>query len=224
MDALLRRRQMMLAGGTPPAPLPYTPVEYIETDGSAYINTGVNGNDPRSCEIKFLVGAVSGAGQCILGTETGAENTSLYAMAYIGGSGNLGIGHRYYYNNPDFPVTAQTVFELKCAMKNASQVLQRKLSGESSFTSYSKTQSSTITTSRPMYLFAGNNANTSIVHPCSSGSRVYYCKIYTNFSYSTLAFDGIPCYYNGAYGLWDRVSDSFFGNAGSGAFTGPSIL
>jgi hypothetical protein len=52
MDALLRRRAMM-AGGTPPAPLPYTPVEYIETDGTAYINTGIKGDVPFSSELIF---------------------------------------------------------------------------------------------------------------------------------------------------------------------------
>ena len=75
-----------------------------------------------------------------------------------------------------------------------------------------------------MYLFAGNNANTSVVDKCSQASRLYYCKIYSDDSYTTLVFDGVPCYYNGEYGLWDRVSDSFKGNINSsGAFTGPSI-
>ena len=54
MDALLRRRQMMLAGGTPPAPLPYTPVEYIVTDGNCYIlpGGGFAATPPKSCEMK----------------------------------------------------------------------------------------------------------------------------------------------------------------------------
>lgn len=204
--------------------LPYTPVAYIETDGDAYINTGITGNAGRSCELKFEAGSLTGTRQCILGTETGNENTSLFVLVDVGSGGSLGFGYRYFYNNPDFPITAQSPFDVKCAMKRSSQVLQLKYSGESSFSSYSKTQSNTITTNMPMYLFAGNNANTSVVDKCSQASRLYYCKIYSDDSYTTLVFDGVPCYYNGEYGLWDRVSGTFFGNAaGSGAFTGPSI-
>ena len=54
MDALLRRRAMIGAGGGPTPPLPYTPVEYIETDGVAYIDTGITGVPSKSAEIKVL--------------------------------------------------------------------------------------------------------------------------------------------------------------------------
>ena len=41
------------------------------------------------------------------------------------------------------------------------------------------------------------------------------------YTIGRLYIDGIPCQYNGEYGIWDRVTNSFFGNAaGSGAFTG----
>jgi len=228
MDALLRRRQMMLAGGTPPAPLPYTPVEYIETDGNAYIDTGIKGNDPRSCELKFMAGTVGSASQCILGTGGNSENASLYMLSFISSSGYYGFAHNYFYSNSasgsGYGITANSSFEAKCAMKKSSQVAQLKREGDSSFTSYSKTQSSTLTTGKSMYLFACNNADTSVVSKCSSGSRLYYCKIYSTNNYTNLVFDGIPCVYNGEYGLWDRVTDTFFGNAaGSGAFSGPQI-
>ena len=209
-------------GGTP---LPYTPIEYIETDGDAYIDTGINGNDPRSCSLKFSIG--SSGMQCILGTGSGTENTSLYALAYINSTNYFGFGHNYYYANissSGYLITAGSPFEAKVAMKNGSQVAQLKREGDSSFESYSKTQSATLTTNKHMYLFALNNNNTGVHGKCSSGSRLYYCKIYSDNSYSTLVFDGIPCVYNGEYGLWDKKTNTFFGAVpGSGTFTGPLI-
>ena len=205
--------------------LPYTPVEYIETDGTAYIDTGIKGNDPRSCELKYMPGSVGTSLQCILGCETTSEDTNLYVLAYISSSSRIGFGHRYFYTDASLSITAGVFFEARTKMKNSSQQISIKRDGDSNFTSLSKTQSSTLTTGANMFIFAGHNPSTdAAVHKCPSGSRLYYCKIYSDNSFTTLVFDGIPCYYNGEFGLWDRVSDSFKGNANStGAFTGPSI-
>ena len=211
-------------GGTP---LPYTPVEYIEADGSAYINTGIKGNDPRSCHLKFSLGSVGTSSRCIIGTGSATENTSLYVLGYVNTSGYFGFGHNYFYANSassDYLITAGSPFEAKVAMKNGAQSAQLKQAGASSFVTYSKTQSATLTTNKSMYLFAANNGDSTTFGLCPSGSKLYFCKIYSDNSYTTLVFDGIPCVYNGEYGLWDKVSNTFFGNAAaSGAFTGPSI-
>ncbi len=228
MDALLRRRQMMLAGGTPPAPLPYTPVDYIETDGVAFINTGILGNDPRSAEIKFT--PTLKAYQVILGTTNGTDgNAKTYVLFQIGSAGSLNFSHYYNYSSGapsiENSINNATPFVAKVAFKKNSQVLQVKQEGESSFTSFSKTNSNTVTTGNPMYLFANykqsiGGADTK----CNTGSKLYYCKIYSDNTYTTLVLDFVPCVYQGEYGMWDNVSDTFFGNAaGSGAFTGPSI-
>ena len=210
---------MMASGATP---LPYTPVEYIETDGVSYIDTGINGNDPRSCELKYMVKTLSN--QCVLGVGDG-ESTSLYNIVYVNANGQPGFGHRYYYTNANVTVSVESPFEVKSAMKNGSQSIGVKRATDASFQTISKTQSNTITTNKSMYLFASRNLNDDGANRlCTSGSRLYYCKIYSTNNYTTLVFDGVPCYYNGEYGLWDRVSNSFKGNANSnGAFTGPSI-
>ena len=205
------------------AGLPYTPVEYIETDGYAYINTGIKGNDPRSCELKFMVGSVGAASQCVLGTGSNTEDTNLYMLSFINANGKYGFSHRYFYVNSNFQLSASSLFEAKCAMKKSSQVVQLKMDGESSFTSFSKTQSATLTTNRNMYLFVSNQADTQVSHRCSEGSRLYYCKIYSTNNYTNLVFDGVPCYYNGTYGLWDKVTNAFFGSANYGVFSGPSV-
>ena len=220
MDTLLRRRSMMVGGGSP---LPYTPVEYIQTDGNAYINTGIYGNDGRSVELKFLptqatYHVVIGAGN--------SEGSGMFIMLFISGSGLAGFAHYYGYTTgaPSVvnSITNETPFVAKSAMKKGSQSISVKQDGESSFTTLSKTQNTGISTNKQMYLFA-TNVNDTAQAKCLNGERIYYCKIYSDSNYTNLAFDGIPCVYNGEYGLWDNVSDSFFGNAAaSGAFSGPS--
>lgn len=94
-----------------------------------------------------------------------------------------------------------------------------KMDGASDYTTVTKTQNTAVNTGRTMYLFGTNTGGNPAVSV--SGTRVYYCKIYSDNTYGGLVFDGVPCYYNGEYGLWDKVSGVFFGNAAaSGAFTG----
>ena len=207
--------------------LPYTPIEYVETDGIAYINTGILGNDPRSAEVKFM--PTLKAPQVILGTTNGVDgDAKTYAMLQVSSSGTLHFSHYYIYTSSspsiENSINNATPFVAKVAFKQSSQVLQVKQEGEVSFTSFSKANENTVTTGNPMYLFAnyGESEQGATKH-CNTGSRLYYCKIYSDNTYTTLVRDFIPCVYQSEYGLWDKVSNSFFGNAaGSGTFSGPS--
>ena len=206
----------------------YTQVDYIQTDGTAFIDTGITGNDPRSVEMKFTPAGTSNALQVLLGTTTGSEDTSLYCPAYITTGGAVGIGHRYYFISgaPSISdsITNGTPVVMKAAYAQGTQALEVKQQGESSFTTFSKTNNDNLQTWNPMYLFAAYNPSSDgAVRNCLSGTRIHYCKIYSGTGYSDLIFDGIPVLYNNEYGLWDKVTNTFFGNiAGSGAFTGPS--
>lgn len=70
----------------------------------------------------------------------------------------------------------------------------------------------------PMYLFARNIANSTV--DLYSKMRLYSCKIYDN---GVLVRDYIPFRYNNEVGLWDRVSNTFYGNSGSGVFAAGPI-
>ena len=207
------------------APDPLQFITYIETDGVAYINTGINGNDPKSCEIKFLPKHASGL-QSVLSSGNMTDGaTSTYSLMYISGGDLCCFAHNYLYTtgSPSIAnsINNGTPFVAKTNMARRSQKISVRQEGETSDTSLSKTQSSTITTNRAMFLFASNGTDGTARNKCVSGSRVYYCKIYNTASYTSLVFDGVPCIYYGEYGLWDNVSNSFFGNAaGSGSFTG----
>ena len=222
MDTLLRRRAMM-AGGTPPAPLPYTPVDYIETDGVAYINTGVLGNVPISSEVA-MTPVASTANYYFLGCRKDSGATRLFVITITPAKN---IGFSYYsglYANLSIAnsINNRTQMIVRARLRKGSQIISVKQAGESQFSSSQQSINSEVSTGLDMLLFAVNSAGTIVVSP--SGARAKYAKIYSDFDFGTLVFDGVACLYNGEYGLWDNVSNTFFGNsAGSGAFTGPSI-
>lgn len=230
MDALLRRRQMMLAGGspTPPAPLPYTPVEYIETDGIAYISTRVAGTPPRSSEIKVMLAGSRYCGVlCALTVASGYNNKNFALLK--SSSKHVMIGFNYNYGSADgmpsieYSIDNNKPFVVKTNLAKGSQKISVKQEDSDSWVSASKSSTATISSTYGLVIFNGYQ-NSSYSLPAPEGSRLYYCKIYSDSNYTTLIRDYVPCFYNGEYGLWDKVNDVFYGNAaGSGAFTGPQI-
>ena len=208
-------------GGTPPIPIP---VDYIETDGSAYINTGIITTFPIACDFKALFVDGSGAGTMLGSRVANSGARSQLAITY---NKRLDFGAgTAYYNGVDISASIDNATEVfvKAAIIRASQqsYVSAKQSGESSYTAkYASGFPAASGTSLPLFLFANNYGGEAAgIQP--AGTRLYYCKIYRDSTFSTPVFDGSPCLYGTRYGLWDSVSNSFFGAAGSGAFTGPS--
>lgn len=202
--------------------LPDGPLEYIETDGSAFINTGIEGKWPRSCEMKILV--VSTTWAVFLGDRV-ANNGNRFQMVMTG-SNRVDFGtYTSYYNGVDITasVTNRTPLLVRASLKRSNtSYIAAKQEGESAYTSKTGPAypPSGATTGLNLFLFANNNGGTQgSFEP--AGTRLYYCKIYSDDSLSTLVFDGVPYRYNHKCGLWDNVSNTFFGNANSsGAFIG----
>ena len=70
-----------------------------------------------------------------------------------------------------------------------------------------------------IYLFGQNQGNT-FHHP--SKAKIYSCKMYKN---GELVYDFIPIKTaTNAYGLWDKINKAFYPNAGTGTFTGGSVI
>ena len=203
-------------GGTPLIPIP---VDYIETDGSAYIDTGVTSTFPLSCDFEALfVGAGTMLGSRVANSGARSQLAITYNKRLDFGAGTA------YYNGVDISASIDNATEVfvKAAIIRASQqsYVSAKQSGESSYTAkYASDFPAASGTSLPLFLFANNHGGVAAnIQP--SGTRLYYCKIYMDATLTTPVFDGSPCLYGDKYGLWDSVSDSFFGAvSGSGVFT-----
>ena len=209
------------------AGLPYTPLEYIQTDGVAYIDSGVVGKGPRAFRLKVKLNDTLTNSEVIVGCGNTDGATSTFAAGSRGSSypGKIGLGYYYFYNSSMADVPSSQPFEIRCVLRYGENYIAVKGLNDASFTKYTKTQNRNISTNRNMYIFASNN-NNSPARKMANGERIYYVKIYSSIdtqtdTYYGLLFDGVPALYNGEYGLWDTVSNSFFGNvAGSGAFSG----
>ena len=210
--------------------LPYTAVSYIETDGTAYIKTGINSANTISADVRVLIPSQTDCFLLGYGPDPGSgQNGSacvLFGFGFVNSAFRAIYCHKYKYGNANNPsiedsVTNQTPFKCNSKQKKGGQQISIIEDGDNSWRSRSSTQNENFTETGELYLFRTND---STPKQCPNGTRIYYCKIYSDYDFATLIFDGVPCYYNGEYGLWDKVSDTFLGNAaGAGAFTGSSL-
>ncbi len=207
-------------GGT----LPYTPLEYLETDGNSYINTGIKSQDPMFCDMKVKINTSISTSEVFAGTGNvdGNANTFVFLLHSVSAPSGFGYGYKYLYSSIFSGLDLTNPVETSTHLISRYVTMGYKLSGASSYVGATPKTNRTenINSTYPIYIFA-TNGGSSATMKCSAGSRLYYIKIYQGRAFPSLAFDGVPALYNGQYGLWDNVSNSFFGNANStGSFTG----
>ena len=177
-------------------PVHYTILEYIESTGTQYIDTGFkpNQNTKVEAEYAWISGnsAVCGVRESNTGFLLYHESNLVYTM----------YGTTYASTG----VTA-SANKATAVMDGVARIVTI---GENSVS----LASATFQMNYPMYLFGYSESGTAD----SKGSiRLYSCKIYDN---GTLIRDYVPCKdTTGAVGLYDKVAGKFYTNAGTGTFT-----
>lgn len=188
-------------------PSGYTRLEYIESTGTQYIDTGFKPNQNTRVLMDVTpLHVVQSKMWCAFGCRA----NGLYFGLYKASSGNMNLTWFYgsvYSNYFTIDYTKRHVFEVN---KNVANV-------DGATKSY---PAQVFQLSQSMFLFCDNAAGkaTSL-----SSSRLYSCKVYDN---GTLVRDFIPCKNaSGVVGLWDNANNQFYTNAGSGGFTsGPVYI
>lgn len=225
MDALLRRRQMMLAGGSPTPPDPPTPpgpptpegvvfYDYLYFDGVAKIETDIIlpplasfavplGKETNKAAQRVFISS-SGSGnliQCIYGSST--TSTKRYLGTYYGSSSNLTTNNTINFSTETF-----------------NYFLTPKRVGYDS-TGWSITKGSGYPTEGTLKIGGWSTGN-----PYSGrmgtflifGSDAQNATTYNGLLAFTPVYTLRPCTYNGEAGFWCVETDSFYGNtAESGA-------
>ena len=185
-------------------------LEYIESNGTQYIDTGFkpNQNTRLSMVAQPTVTPATNQYRSFFGFRTNSEYFEL-----IKADGNS-LKVYFLYSNVvdtsktfDINWTARTTFEINknvATIGNTSATISSAPAFQSDYS---------------IYLCASNySGNADYLTPM----RIYNCQIYDN---GTLVRDYIPYRYNGEVGLWDRVSNTFFGNSGTGVFAaGPAAV
>lgn len=179
-------------------PSGYTKLDYIESSGTQYINTGFKPNQNTRCVIDI-------------------ENLSSAQASFFGARANQTAASFTY-----FSLTATTgrsdYGSSKQSMSFTNTVGRYTVDQNKNVcTANGVTATGTANTfqlTNNLYLMAVNQADAAIQN---AKLKLYSAKIYDN---GTLVRDFIPCKNaNGTLGLWDNVNSVFYANAGKGTFS-----
>ena len=179
----------------------YTKLEYIESNGTQYINTGfVPNQDTRLAMDYQVITHPSNGWSCLFGSRKTPDNKSSYAL-WLNNSSLFA----FYYSSsnsafPSMGITGRYLIEVN---KNTATIGDKKIA-----ITYSN-----FDCVYPLYLSAVNSAG-SLSSP--SSMRIYSCQIYDN---GTLVRDYIPALRSdGIAGLYDAANDTFTASSGSANF------
>lgn len=188
-------------------PAEYEQVEYIESNGTQYIDTGVSGGTNAAYEIKFdSIGAVATNWEQYFCGDKNPPIPKIFASTngdYIGIGSSSSASH--------------LSFRLKDQVAGASVYAY---AADGSLSVDGVVNSNIITTpgngwgDATWYVFNSHGEPTLM-----SSMKLYYLKMWTD---GVLVRDFVPAkrVSDGVYGLYDRITSSFFWNAGEGAFAG----
>lgn len=184
-------------------PSGYTKLDYIESSGTQYIDTGVSSFPAQSTRVILDVNWLSGLG-CYFGCTQSQRNWYVEAFQ----STKIYSGFLDESRSADIA----TVIGRYTVDKNgvSTNVNGVKIDHAGANTSILKS----------IYLLANNGS--SGVSGIADAARIYSCKISSS---SGLIRQFVPCKNSsGEVGLYDEVNDVFYGNAGTGVFiAGPEV-
>lgn len=186
-------------------PTGYTQVEYIESTGTQWIDTGVAGSNNACFEIDFLTKNVVGPASTDFGTIFGA---------YTAGSTRINLGT---WNSSQVTTGGEMCWGSGNFNPYITSNERMQISVKSTtLTTPNGTQSvgsQTFTSGCNIWLFCRNANGTADQF---SKTQLYSMKMYNG---STLIRDFVPCKNaSGQVGLYDTVNGKFYGNNGTGAF------
>ena len=189
-------------------PSAYQAVEYIQSSGTQWINTGVVAWNINSIEAEYVYPTLKNAVNILCW----ARDTSATGLALLRINASNVISA--YFNTQvltDTTAVAWTKYKVKVDFQSWSQKIYINDVLKST-----TTYSITYYYSNNYYLFGFKETDSLVSSPGSF--KLYSCKMYNN---STLVRDFIPCYRKSDSVIWlyDRVWKQFYTNAGSGTFT-----
>ena len=182
----------------------YKRLEYIQSTGTQYINTGFKPNNNTRVVMDLLY-----TGNESISNEFGAWNSSNNAsfICLTTGKNNL----YSFYGNTSKQVSANRTVRHTVDMDR--NVV--KMNGTTMIT-FDQMSFQCI---YPMFLCCFNNVGAT---ENMTSMHIYSCQIYDN---DVIVRDFTPCQTSsGNIGLWDDVNSVFYGNAGTGTFTAGPVV
>lgn len=196
-----RRRLMMVGGGA----LPYDArVEYIESTGTQYIDTGITYNHANTYEIKCqMMPTEFKQAVALNGWDAGGAFGVLSGYTTNGDGVKFGNSAINNFCTLDLLINAGT---------STQSVLFVNVNGNDFNRSRAHTSLGTYASNSGYLLFACYSRNSVSAY---IKERIYSCKIYVN---SVLVRDMIAVRKSGVGYLYDKIGGELYGNLGSGVF------
>ena len=191
-------------------PSGYTQLEYIQSSGAQYINTGFVPSPDTRAVIDAQITVQTVATAAYLGERSGSGGTDKTAYELWSMSTGRNVSSDFFGNHVS--KTMSTIGIRMLIDKNKASVT---ING-STITNSAAAGTATL----PIFLLASNDKGTAT---WGIAAKLYSCQLYDN---GTLARDFVPCKNaSGAVGLYDTVGAQFYANAGTGTFTaGPEVF
>ena len=186
-------------------PSGYTRLEYIQSSGTQYIDTGISAKSTLKIQIKFK--PTTSQNGCVVGyMQDASSGPNRLALFVYSNAWYLDFGNDTANRIFGGAVSAVTVYSIEIGNRYV-----KNLDTGSNIISGSSV--SAFSYAGHIYIFG--EAFTGV-------GAVYECQIYDG---STLIRDYIPCKNaSGVIGLWDEANKAFAQNAGTGIFTaGPEV-
>lgn len=190
----------------------YTWLEWIESSGTQYVDTGyVPNQDTRTVMDFEYTKTVSGAQQGVFGSRIALRN-AMYLMWTENGNTGWRDG---YGTELEYPLGA--------AISGRTVVDKNKNVLSINGTVVNAATYATFDSAYSLYLLTTNNAGSPMIDSYPTYAKIYSCQIYDN---GTLVRDFKPARRSdGTVGLLDQVNDRFYTNPGTGIFmAGPEIV
>ena len=188
-------------GGVEESQLPsgYTQLEYIESSGTQYIDTGLKPTQDYSMTIKCQSTGIDS--NTYAGCDTNWQNTGFFVGVDVFEFGNAGIARIQNYGENPIVLTLDKTGGYKDGVKT-----------------WNNASTATFQTVSNLTLFALNRNGA--MREYLTG-KIYYCTISDN---GTLVRNFIPCKNpDGVIGMYDTIGKQFYANAGTGNFTAPNF-
>lgn len=195
----------LVFGGSSPTPIsPYdAEVEYLESSGTQYINTGVYATSTLTLNIEFTLinGFTFGNGSFLFGT----YSSGCYYSVALPSINNIRVPNGSAFTNISAPLNYSSSHII--SYKPGSIYVDGVKRG---------TQSGTLTSvGVPIRLF-GRNADTDNNKKTISNLKVHHVTISNN---TDVIMELIPVRKDGIGYMYDTISKELFGNSGTGSFT-----
>ena len=177
--------------------LPYdAQVEYLQSNGSQWLDTGVYADNTTKTEIGFQLTSLT-ASRGIFGTYTSPKSYYIYTSA----SKTWQVGFGDYTN-----LTAATLDYHEFVFDSFKVYIDGVLANTYSSQTFTNTQTQAV--------FNMKRSNGTVY--TGIPMKLYYLRIYKNGS---LVRNMIPVRVENVGYMYDKVSGNLFGNSGSGSFT-----